>query len=454
MIIMRNIKIKNKYLILIVLTLIVSTSTLTFSYFKGDVLNETVNNTQVTTGNIDIEISDTSVSVKNVKPLYTNGNNYDKATFKKSFSVTSGADSLNICTELYLRINSIDSNLANSYFRYAVVNDDTGTTITGDFDGTVDGSEIDLGSLYFFEKEVTKNYTMYIWIEYDGDNDQSSMLNKSMNATLYVVARDSKTKDTCDTRTDYKITYALNGGSGCSNETVSKGGTVSLCTPTNKDSGLVFGGWFTDTSYSKEVSLVSDVSDDIKLYAMWTCSSGSVLVQGTEYINGQYVYRYMQEGALFEGLYESGSSSINIWSDISEDGWGVQLNNKGPGDDNAKCTNEADCGDLIVTSKVCNFIDKKPVVSMANMFSNSRATTVDFSSYNTKLVTSMNSMFYNTKIESFDLSSFDLNDNVDLTNMFVSAIATSAYAKNREIANKFNEGTITGIQDSLKFTVK
>ena len=433
---MKNIRIKKKYIVIAVLTLIVSVGTLTFAYFQGSVLNDLINPTNVSTGSIDIKISDTSVNANNVDPLFTNGNNFEKASFVKHFSVTNGTDTLNTCVELYLRINSIDSAIANSYFKYAIVNDDTSTTITGDFNGVSGGTELDLGSLYFFESSTVKNYTMYIWIEYNPDVDQMSMLGKSMNATLFVKAQDSKTKDTCDTRSTFKLTYKLDGGTGCDNTNVNKGDDVTLCTPTNTDTTLSFGGWYADNKYTSQVTSITNMSDDVKLYAMWTCTYSGTLTQGATYTNGQYVYSYKQEGKLYNGG-NSESNSINSWNNINVDGWGVQLENKGPGDDGAGC--DTDCGDLTVTSKVCKFINKKPVVSMSYMFSESAATTVDFNSYDTSLIINMNGMFFKSKINILDLSSFDTSNVTNMGSMFYNSQAT------RLDLGSFNTSNVTNM---------
>lgn len=198
---MKNIRIDKKYIVIMLLVLVVGIGTITFAYFQGSVLNDLINPTGVSTGKIDVTISDASVNVSNIEPVLTNNVNFDVVPFVKKFTVTNGADTLNTCIELYLKISSISNGLVNTYFRYAVVNDDTGTTLTGNFDGVSNGTELDLGSLYFFEKGTVKNYTMYVWIEYSPDVDQTSMLNSQMKASLFVKAQDTKTKDACDTRT-------------------------------------------------------------------------------------------------------------------------------------------------------------------------------------------------------------------------------------------------------------
>ena len=102
---MKDIKIKKKYIIIMVITLIVGVGAVTLAYFQGNVINDLINGTTVSTGNIDIKISDTEVNVSNVNPVYNGSANYEDATFKKTFTVTNSG-TLNTCTDLYLKINS------------------------------------------------------------------------------------------------------------------------------------------------------------------------------------------------------------------------------------------------------------------------------------------------------------------------------------------------------------
>lgn len=271
-------KIKKKYLILMVLTLLVSVGTLTYAYFEGTILNDGVNTTKVTTGSININISDTSVVATDVKPLITeldtseNSNQfvYEQASFVKKFTISNDTDSLNVCTGLYLKINSIDSPLVSQYFRYKIVQDDTGTSIEGDFSNASTQEDTFLGSLYFFSSGESKSYTMYIWIEYADSVAQTSMLNKTMNATLYVKAVDCKLKENCDTRTTYSINYKLNGGSGCYKTSINANSTLgSICEPYRD--GYNFVGWYSDAKLSTEANVSSSrvISNDVMFYAKW-----------------------------------------------------------------------------------------------------------------------------------------------------------------------------------------
>ena len=126
------------------------------------------------------------------------------------------------------------------------------------------------------------------------------------------------------------------------------------------------------------------------------CTFDGEMVQGAKYVNGQYTYRYMQEGAH--------SSTGLAWSNIEEDGWGVQLIDK--------TSTEP------ITSKLCTYINNKPVISMSWMFYRSAATTIDLSSFNTSNVTAMMFMFSGSKVTNLDLSNFDTSNVTDMRSMF------------------------------------
>ena len=122
------------------------------------------------------------------------------------------------------------------------------------------------------------------------------------------------------------------------------------------------------------------------------CTYDGELVQGAEYVNGQYTYRYKQE--------DIGTN----WSNINIDGWGVTLTNKNSTDP--------------ITTELCTSINNKPIVSMLGMFSNSQATSIDLSSFDTSKVTNMSFMFSTSKGTPLDLSNFDTSNVTDMSYMF------------------------------------
>ena len=126
------------------------------------------------------------------------------------------------------------------------------------------------------------------------------------------------------------------------------------------------------------------------------CTFDGDMVQGAEFVSGQYTYRYMQEGKY--------SASGLGWNNVSSDGWGVQLTDKTSSEP--------------VTSKLCTYINNKPVISMSFMFSDSNAVSIDFSNFNTSNVVNMRSMFMSSKAEILNLSSFDTSNVINMIGMF------------------------------------
>ncbi|MCI7332446.1 MAG: BspA family leucine-rich repeat surface protein [Mollicutes bacterium] len=147
------------------------------------------------------------------------------------------------------------------------------------------------------------------------------------------------------------------------------------------------------------------------------CTFDGEMLQGAEYVNGQYTYRYMQE-------VKSVDTGLS-WVNIEEDGWGVQLTDK--------TSTEP------VTSKLCRYINNKPVTSMSYMFSGSEATTIDLSSFDTSKVTDMTGMFERShEITTLDLSSFDTSNVTSMFSMFSECAATTLDLSNFDTSNVTN----------------
>ncbi len=154
------------------------------------------------------------------------------------------------------------------------------------------------------------------------------------------------------------------------------------------------------------------------------CTFDGNMVQGAEYVNGQYTYRYKQEGKY--------ASSGLAWQNITSDGWGVQLTDKASTDP--------------VTSKLCSSISGKPIVSMSSMFSESEATTLDVSSFDTSNVTNMSYMFYNSQATTLDVSNFDTSKVTDMGNMFYRSQATTLDLSN------FDTSKVTNMSNMFSYS--
>ena len=138
------------------------------------------------------------------------------------------------------------------------------------------------------------------------------------------------------------------------------------------------------------------------------CTFDGELVQGAEYINGQYTYRYMQE-------YRLVGTARFSWREIEQDGWGVALTD-------LESTEP-------VTSKLCATINNKPIVSTSWMYVGSKATSIDLSSLDTSNVVNMAGMFYWNKSPILDLSGFDIGKVKDMSQMFDAAETINVYVE-------------------------
>ena len=166
----------------------------------------------------------------------------------------------------------------------------------------------------------------------------------------------------------------------------------------------VKGGYITNTL--SDITVPSTYSE-ITSFATNTyfCKTTNSLTQGTEYVNGQFVYRYMQDGKFYP------QASSNDWKNIESDGWGVQLN--------AKTSTDA------VTSKLCTYINNKAITSMSAMFSMSRASSIDLTNFNTQNVTDMSYIFCRNSSTLTGLSKFNTSNVTNMTAMFFYNTATA-----------------------------
>ena len=125
------------------------------------------------------------------------------------------------------------------------------------------------------------------------------------------------------------------------------------------------------------------------------CTYDGELTQGAEYVNGQYTYRYMQKKVRHVQPIDA------VWENMDEEGWGVALTDK-------KSTEP-------VTTKLCTYINDKPLISTSAMFQSSAASSIDLSSFNTSNITDMHAMFEYSSQKELNLSSFNTSN---VTTMF------------------------------------
>ena len=224
----------------------------------------------------------------------------------------------------------------------------------------------------------------------------------------------SETKDTDEVKTSYKSP----------NDSITSSNTNNLKlfirnnSDTNQDvSFSLKGGYINNTLSDISVpSGYSEITIDNSSNNTYFCKTNDTLTQGLEYVNGQYTYGYMKEG--------HNSSSGLAWSDISNDGWGVQLTDKASTD--------------AITSKICSYINNKPLVSAAGTFNKSKATILNLDGLNTSNIINMNGMFSNTQITTLDVSKFNTSNVKDMGWMFSGSQATALDLSNFNTSNVTN----------------
>ena len=89
--------------------------------------------------------------------------------------------------KLYYKINTIDSELVSSYFKYTITkSEDNGSTyteyLTGDFSTATDNANIYIIEEFLSANSTTK-YKVYLWLD-GSSEDQSSAQGKSVNMEL------------------------------------------------------------------------------------------------------------------------------------------------------------------------------------------------------------------------------------------------------------------------------
>lgn len=157
------------------------------------------------------------------------------------------------------------------------------------------------------------------------------------------------------------------------------------------------------------------------------CTYDGNLIQGTEYVNGQYTYRYMQVVDL---------EKIDF-TDSNIDGWSVMLSNL---EDTAPAT-----------STICSYINGKPVVSINAMFIQSKASKIDLSSLDTSNVTEMGLMFYDTQAtEIIGLDTFNTTGVTSMYGMFVGSQVSSLDLSNFDTSNVIDMSYMFGQCVNLK----
>ena len=159
------------------------------------------------------------------------------------------------------------------------------------------------------------------------------------------------------------------------------------------------------------------------------CTFDGDMVQGAEYTNGIYTYRYKQDG--------NGETTTTYdflgWANIDIDGWGVVFTPVITGD-------ELTAEEKNITEATCTNINGKPVVSYDTMFGRSPIKSLDTTDWNTSKVKSMMGMFTFSPVEKINFNGFDTSNVTNMSHMIYFAYNLT----NLDLSN-FNTTNVTNM---------
>ncbi len=183
----------NFRIILFIAIILVLGIGITYSYFSSNVIGNNDNVTKVTTGKIELEIDDSSITAKDIAPIYDE--DYEMLGIHKNFIVASTSSNLNACTKIYLNIHNITDNLKSEYFKYKLIYDDK--VIDGNFKNANNNENLLLKDNVFINSNNSKSFDLYIWVSYEDGIDQTNMLGGSVESSLYIEGVDVKEESIC-----------------------------------------------------------------------------------------------------------------------------------------------------------------------------------------------------------------------------------------------------------------
>lgn len=167
---------------------------------------------------------------------------------------------------------------------------------------------------------------------------------------------------------------------------------------------------------------INEYKSDGSLY----CSYDDEMVQGAEFVNGAYTYRYKQEGKFNKDV-------LVDWQDAEGDGWGVQLTDKTSTDP--------------IEVETCTYINNKPVIYASMMFSNSKATSIDLSKTNTSKIQTFSGMFTGAAAKTINFKNVDTSNVVNMSQMFSNSNATEIIGLDR-----MDTGNVTNMSEMFRET--
>ena len=265
-------KIEKKYIVIGVCMIIGAILTVTLAFVGPNIITSgTINNTKVVTGNLKLNITDTSITLNNMAPIRSSV--YETEAFKKEFTISSSDSTLNGCLKLYLNFNSISEQLKSEYLVYKVVSS-TGNVSEGSFKDIADNKLLIYDS-DFIETNKSITYTLYIWLRYveDPTINLASLLGTSIDGYVSVNGSDTKESTSCTFDSSKKISYVVtffneDDKTVLESRKVSSGSTLGTLP--------LDGRYYTKVNANgTEYTSTSTISDDVMLYVVGNPNSFS-----------------------------------------------------------------------------------------------------------------------------------------------------------------------------------
>ena len=265
-------KIEKKYIVIGVCMIIGAILTVTLAFVGPNIITSgTINNTKVVTGNLKLNITDTSITLNNMAPIRSSV--YETEAFKKEFTISSSNSTLNGCLKLYLNFNSISEQLKSEYLVYKVVSS-TGNVSEGSFKDIADNKLLIYDS-DFIETGKSITYTLYIWLRYveDPTINLASLLGTSIDGYVSVNGSDTKESTSCTFDSSKKISYVVtffneDDKTVLESRKVSSGSTLGTLP--------LDGRYYTKVNANgTEYTSTSTISDDVMLYVVGNPNSFS-----------------------------------------------------------------------------------------------------------------------------------------------------------------------------------
>ena len=171
------------WVILVTLTVVMAFG-LTYAYFDYITDSEGESSTRVTATDLHVNLSNPTVNLSTLNPIYDDYKDTQANLF--TFSLSNTSRKLDGCVDLYLYFTSISDGFKSADIKWELVNNTLNTITTGNFSNVVDGRLL-LKENQNIPINTTYSYTLKIWYSFARNRNQVPA-SGSVNAKLTSIA--------------------------------------------------------------------------------------------------------------------------------------------------------------------------------------------------------------------------------------------------------------------------